>query len=43
MSPVRDQGDEGVCVGFAVAAGMKEYQERLDYQKFVELSPRFVL
>ena len=42
MSPVRDQGDEGVCVGFAVAAGMKEYQERLDYQKFVELSPRFV-
>lgn len=42
MSPVRDQGDEGVCVGFAVAAGMKEYQERLDYKKFVELSPRFV-
>lgn len=42
MSPVRDQGDEGVCVGFAVASGMKEYQERLDYQKWVELSPRFV-
>ncbi len=42
MSPVRDQGDEGVCVGFAVAAGMKEYQERLDYQKSVKLSPRFV-
>lgn len=42
MSPVRDQGDEGVCVGFAVATGMKEYQELLDYQKLVELSPRFV-
>lgn len=42
MSPVRDQGDEGVCVGFAVASGMKEYQEILDYQKSVELSPRFV-
>jgi len=42
MSPVRDQGDEGVCVGFAVASGMKEYQELLDYQKLVLLSPRFV-
>jgi len=42
MSPVRDQGDEGVCVGFAVASGMKEYQEFLDYQKLVLLSPRFV-
>ena len=42
MSSVRDQGDEGTCVGFAVAAGMKEYQEMLDYQKRVELSPRFV-
>lgn len=42
MSPVRDQGDEGICVGFATAAGMKEYQETLDYQKLVALSPRFV-
>jgi hypothetical protein len=42
MSPVRDQGEEGVCVGFAVAVGMKEYQEMLDYQKLVGLSPRFV-
>jgi C1A family cysteine protease len=42
MSPVRDQGDEGVCVGFAVVSGMKEYQELLDYQKLIELSPRFV-
>lgn len=42
MSPVRDQGDEGTCVSFASASGMKEYQERLDYRKLVELSPRFV-
>jgi hypothetical protein len=42
MSPVRDQGEEGTCVGFAVAVGMKEYQELLDYEKLVELSPRFV-
>jgi len=42
MSPIRDQGEEGTCVGFAVASGMKEYQEILDYQKLVELSPRFV-
>ena len=42
MSPVRDQGEEGACVGFAVAVGMKEYQEMLDYQKLVGLSPRFV-
>ncbi|MBI4708512.1 MAG: hypothetical protein HY761_11415, partial [Candidatus Omnitrophica bacterium] len=31
MSPVRNQGEEGVCVGFATACGMKEYQEILDY------------
>jgi C1A family cysteine protease len=42
MSPIRDQGEEGTCVGFAVASGMKEYQEFLDYEKLVELSPRFV-
>jgi C1A family cysteine protease len=42
MSPIRDQGEEGTCVGFAVASGMKEYQEFLDYKKLVELSPRFV-
>ena len=42
LSPVRNQGDEGSCVGFASATGMKEYQEMLDYAKFIELSPRFV-
>jgi C1A family cysteine protease len=42
MSPVRDQGDEGTCVGFATTVGMKEYQEKLDFKKLVELSPRFL-
>ncbi len=42
LSPIRDQGDEGTCVGFATACGMKEYQEMLDYEKLVLLSPRFV-
>ncbi len=42
MTPVRDQKEEGTCVGFAVAVGMKEYQEFLDYKKVVELSPRFI-
>ncbi len=42
MSPVRDQGDEGTCVGFSSIAGMKEYQEMIDYKKYVELSPRFL-
>ncbi len=42
MSPVRDQGDEGTCVGFATATGMKEYQEIIDYNKLVILSPRFI-
>ena len=42
LSPVRDQGDEGTCVSFACASGMKEYQEMLDYAKLVELSPRFI-
>lgn len=42
MTPVRDQGDEGTCVSFASASGMKEYQEKFDYKKLVLLSPRFV-
>jgi len=42
MSPVRDQGDEGTCVAFASVVGMKEYQEKLDYNRSVELSSRFL-
>lgn len=42
MSPVRYQGNEGTCVAFATASGMKEYQEMLDYSKLIILSPRFI-
>lgn len=42
MSAVRDQGNEGTCVGFAVASGMKEYQEAIDYNAAIEMSPRFL-
>lgn len=42
MSPVRYQGNEGTCVAFATASGMKEYQEMFDYGKLIVLSPRFI-
>ncbi len=42
MTPVRSQGKEGACVGFAGAVGVKEYQEQIDYGKFISLSPRFL-
>jgi len=42
VSPVRDQKDEGTCVAFATASGMKEYQEMFDYSKLILLSPRFI-
>ncbi|MDP2923368.1 MAG: C1 family peptidase [Candidatus Omnitrophota bacterium] len=42
MSPVKDQGNEGVCVAFASVVGMKEYQEKKEYQRLIELSVRFV-
>lgn len=42
MTPVRSQGKEGSCVGFAMITGCKEYQEQIDVEKFVELSPRFL-
>lgn len=42
MSPVRDQGSEGTCVSFASVVGMKEYQDKKEYRKFIGLSPRFV-
>lgn len=34
MSPIKDQGRLGSCVGFAVAA-MKEYQEKFEHEKEV--------
>jgi C1A family cysteine protease len=42
MSPVSDQGDEGTCVGFATTDGMKEYQEKADWEKTIRLSVRYV-
>jgi len=42
MSPVGDQGNEGTCVGWAAADGMKEYQEGKEWGKDVQLSPRYV-
>jgi len=42
MTPIRNQGNEGSCVGFAMVAGVKEYQEQIDYSKFINLSPRFL-
>ena len=42
MSPVRNQGSEGSCAGFATAVGVKEYQEKLDYGHLVKLSPRYI-
>lgn len=41
MGPVRNQGTEGVCGGFA-AAGMKEWQEWAEYLAFIQLSPRYI-
>ncbi|HOO77421.1 MAG TPA: C1 family peptidase [bacterium] len=42
MSPVRDQGEEGTCVGFAAVVGVKEYQEKKEHGTLIELSPRYL-
>lgn len=42
LTPVRYQGNEGTCVGFATAVGVKEFQEKKEHGKEVYLSPRFV-
>jgi len=42
MSAVSDQGDEGTCVGFASVDGMKEYQEKAEWAKDVQLSVRYL-
>ena len=42
MTPVRSQGNEGACVGFAMTVGVKEWQEKKDYSRFISLSPRFL-
>jgi C1A family cysteine protease len=42
MTPVRQQGNEGTCVAFASAVGVKEYQDTKEYRRTVALSPRFL-
>lgn len=42
MSPVRNQGEEGTCVGFASVVGVKEYHERKEHRRLIELSPRYL-
>ena len=42
QTPVRSQGQEGSCVGFAMVCGVKEYQEQKERKKFVNLSPRYL-
>lgn len=42
MSPVRNQGDEGTCVAFASVVGVKEYQDKKEYRRPVQLSPRYL-
>jgi len=42
MSPVRDQKNEGTCVAFASVVGVKEYEDRKEYKKTIELSPRYL-
>ena len=42
MTAVRDRGSEGTCVGFACAVGLKEFQEKKEHTRDIELSPRFL-
>ncbi|MEC1414923.1 C1 family peptidase [Bacillus safensis] len=42
ITPVRDQKNEGTCVGFACAVGIKEWQEQKERNNFIQLSPRYL-
>jgi len=42
MSPVRNQGTEGTCVAFASVVGVKEYQDKKEYDRLIRLSPRYL-
>lgn len=42
MSPVRNQGEEGTCVAFASVVGVKEYHEKRELGRLIELSPRYL-
>jgi C1A family cysteine protease len=41
MTLVQNQGNEGSCVGFSGCA-IKEYQEQIDYSRYIRLSERFI-
>jgi C1A family cysteine protease len=41
MSPIRNQGKEGSCVGHAGVA-VKEWMEQIDYGLYIDLSERFL-
>jgi len=41
MSPVKNQGAEGACASFAGIA-VKEFQEKIDYGRFIDLSERYL-
>lgn len=41
MSPIRNQGQEGSCVGHAGVA-VKEWMEQIDYGLYIDLSERFL-
>jgi C1A family cysteine protease len=42
MSPVRNQGSEGTCVAFASVVGVKECQDKKEYHRLIQLSPRYL-
>jgi C1A family cysteine protease len=46
MTPVRSQGQEGSCVGFAMATGVLEYLNNVldypEYKELINLSPRYI-
>jgi hypothetical protein len=42
VTPVKSQGRERTCVGFASAVGMNEAQESKEENKYFELSPRYL-
>ena len=42
MSPVRNQGTEGTCIAFASVVGVKEYQDKKEYDRLIRLSPRYL-